>query len=146
MTRLLQDSLGGNSRTTLIINCSSSAYNDEETLSTLRFGFRAKNIKNKPKVNRELSAKELQKMLDSAKEEIRELKNYITGMEEELKIYRKDGIKSKTSSIEPSTSNSDVSSTVFKESETKRQELEEKLNEILPTLSKYRGKYLEMEF
>ena len=85
-------------------------------------------------------------MLDSAKEEIRELKNYITGMEEELKIYRKDGIKSKTSSIEPSTSNSDVSSTVFKESETKRQELEEKLNEILPTLSKYRGKYLEMEF
>jgi len=40
LTRLLQESLGGNSRTTLIINCSPSSYNEEETLSTLRFGIR----------------------------------------------------------------------------------------------------------
>ncbi len=40
LTRLLQDSLGGNSRTTLIINCSCSTYNEFETLSTLRFGVR----------------------------------------------------------------------------------------------------------
>ncbi len=51
LTRLLQESLGGNSRTTLIINCSMCTYNDKETLSTLRFGYRAKSIKNKPKVN-----------------------------------------------------------------------------------------------
>ncbi len=38
LTRILQESLGGNSRTTLIINCSPSSYNDAETLSTLRFG------------------------------------------------------------------------------------------------------------
>lgn len=47
LTRILQESLGGNSATCLVITCSLSAYNDRETLSTLRFGNRAKNIKNK---------------------------------------------------------------------------------------------------
>jgi kinesin family protein 5 len=40
LTRILQESIGGNSRTTLIINCSSSESNESETLSTLRFGVR----------------------------------------------------------------------------------------------------------
>lgn len=52
LTRILQESLGGNAKTSLIINLSPSILNDTETLSTLRFGYRAKNIKNKPKVNR----------------------------------------------------------------------------------------------
>ena len=59
LTRILQESLGGNSRTTLIINCSPSSYNDAETVSTLRFGVRAKSIKNKAKVNAELSPAEM---------------------------------------------------------------------------------------
>ncbi|KAF6220064.1 hypothetical protein HO133_003195 [Letharia lupina] len=59
LTRILQESLGGNSRTTLIINCSPSSYNDQETLSTLRFGVRAKAIKNKAKINAELNCKKL---------------------------------------------------------------------------------------
>ena len=44
LTRVLQDSLGGNSKTTLIITCSPSAFNQHETISTLRFGIRAKNL------------------------------------------------------------------------------------------------------
>lgn len=44
LTRLLQESLGGNSRTTVIINCSPSSYNEAETLSSLRFGARYVNI------------------------------------------------------------------------------------------------------
>lgn len=40
MTRILQDSLGGNCRTTIIICCSPSAYNEAETKSTLMFGQR----------------------------------------------------------------------------------------------------------
>ena len=80
LTRLLQDSLGGNSRTTLVINCSFSSFNEEETLSTLRFGERAKKIKNKAKVNRELTAKELKQMLEKAKEEVNELRDIITGL------------------------------------------------------------------
>ena len=38
LTRILQESLGGNSKTSLIIACSMCSYNDKETLSTLRFG------------------------------------------------------------------------------------------------------------
>jgi kinesin family member 5 len=49
LTRILQESLGGNSSTCLVITCSYSKYNDRETLSTLRFGLRAKSIKNKVK-------------------------------------------------------------------------------------------------
>lgn len=59
LTRVLQESLGGNSKTALVINASPSSYNEMETLSTLRFGRRAKRIKNKAKINKERSAEEL---------------------------------------------------------------------------------------
>jgi len=51
LTRLLQSSLGGNTKTIMIAAISPAEYNYEETLSTLRYANRAKNIKNKPKVN-----------------------------------------------------------------------------------------------
>ena len=63
LTRILQESLGGNSSTCLVITCSMSRYNDRETLSTLRFGNRAKSIKNAVKCNAQRSAKELQILL-----------------------------------------------------------------------------------
>uniref|UniRef100_A0A183BMA1 Kinesin motor domain-containing protein n=1 Tax=Globodera pallida TaxID=36090 RepID=A0A183BMA1_GLOPA len=51
LTRLLQDSLGGNSKTVMIANIGPASYNFEETLSTLRYASRAKQIENKPKIN-----------------------------------------------------------------------------------------------
>merc|ERR1711871_1067138 len=51
LTRLLQDSLGGNTKTCMCANCGPADYNYDETLSTLRYANRAKNIKNKPKIN-----------------------------------------------------------------------------------------------
>ena len=51
LTRLLQDALGGNSKTVMIATVSPADYNAEETISTLRYANRAKNIKNKPKIN-----------------------------------------------------------------------------------------------
>jgi hypothetical protein len=51
LTRLLQDSLGGNTKTVMLANCSPADYNFEETLSTLRYASRAKLIKNKPIIN-----------------------------------------------------------------------------------------------
>lgn len=66
LTRMLQDSLGGNSKTCLIITCSPSSFNEEETISTLRFGQRAKKIKNKPKINKEYSIEELKLLLEKA--------------------------------------------------------------------------------
>ena len=46
LTRVLQDSLGGNSKTVLIVAVSPSSFNAPETVSTLRFGTRAKSIEN----------------------------------------------------------------------------------------------------
>ncbi len=51
LTRLLQNSLGGNAKTMMIAAISPADYNYEETMSTLRYANRAKNIKNKPKIN-----------------------------------------------------------------------------------------------
>lgn len=66
LTRILSESLGGNSKTCLVITCSPHPYNDQETLSTMRFGSRARSIKNKAKVNREYTVPELKKLLDAA--------------------------------------------------------------------------------
>ena len=62
LTRLLQESLGGNACTVMIICCSPSTYNAPETVSTLRFGNRAKSIKNVAKVNQQRSVQELTKL------------------------------------------------------------------------------------
>lgn len=51
LTRLLQDSLGGNTKTVMICAISPADYNYDETLSSLRYASRAKSIKNKPHVN-----------------------------------------------------------------------------------------------
>ncbi|KAE8270785.1 hypothetical protein A4X09_0g1538 [Tilletia walkeri] len=91
LTRILQESLGGNSRTTLIINASPCAYNAEETLSTLRFGMRAKSIKNKARVNAELSPAELKALLQKSKAAVEKYTAYIAALEAELKIWRAGG-------------------------------------------------------
>lgn len=88
LTRILQESLGGNSRTTLIINCSPSSYNDDETLSTLRFGMRAKSIKNKAKINAELSPAELKALLKKAQNQNLTYAEYISSLEGEVITWR----------------------------------------------------------
>jgi kinesin family member 5 len=88
LTRILQESLGGNSRTTLIINCSPSSFNDSETLSTLRFGVRAKTIKNKARMNVELSPAELKLLLKEAKSRIVGFQEYLGELEGELSLWR----------------------------------------------------------
>ena len=51
LTRLLQDSLGGNTKTVMIANVGPSGYNFDETISTLRYANSAKNIKNDVRIN-----------------------------------------------------------------------------------------------
>jgi kinesin family protein 5 len=84
----LQESLGGNSRTTLIINCSPSSYNEAESISTLRFGARAKTIKNKAKVNADLSPAELKALLKRVKGDAVSYKSYIAALENEISLWR----------------------------------------------------------
>lgn len=84
LTRILQESLGGNSRTSLIINCSPSSINELETLSTLRFGSRAKKIKNNAYINTELSSISLQLKVQSLEETNKQNQEYIKKLESEL--------------------------------------------------------------
>ncbi|KAF7304924.1 Kinesin heavy chain [Mycena kentingensis (nom. inval.)] len=91
LTRILQESLGGNSRTTLIINCSPSSYNETETISTLRFGIRAKSIKNQARVNAELSPLELKGLLHKAQAANTTYQKHIAALEAELAIWRAGG-------------------------------------------------------
>lgn len=81
LTRLLMESLGGNSRTTLIICCAPEQRHLPETLTTLRFGERAKKIQNYAKVNEELSIEDYKIMLQTAKKEIVTLRSKIKLLE-----------------------------------------------------------------
>ena len=88
LTRILQESLGGNSRTTLIVNCSPAAYNAEETLSTLRFGMRAKSIKNNARINVELSPAQLREQLKKASVQSQGLRRHADRLEQEVTEWR----------------------------------------------------------
>ncbi|XP_034501504.1 kinesin-like protein KIF17 isoform X7 [Ailuropoda melanoleuca] len=70
LTRLLQDSLGGNTKTLMVACLSPADNNYDETLSTLRYANRAKNIKNKPHVNEDPK----DALLREYQEEIKKLK------------------------------------------------------------------------
>ena len=62
LTRILQDSLGGRTKTSIIATVSPAVCNIEETLSTLDYAHRAKNITNRPEINQKLSKKALIKV------------------------------------------------------------------------------------
>ncbi|XP_041003952.1 kinesin-like protein KIN-4A isoform X5 [Juglans microcarpa x Juglans regia] len=67
LTRLLQDSLGGNSKTVMIACISPADINAEESLNTLKYANRARNIQNKPVINRDIISNEMQKMQQQLK-------------------------------------------------------------------------------
>lgn len=62
LTRLLQDSLGGNSLTLMVACVSPADYNCEETINTLRYANRAKNIRNKAVVNQDPNQAEIRRL------------------------------------------------------------------------------------
>ena len=92
MTRILQPSLGGNSRTAIICTITPDDEFYEETVGTLKFGSRAKTIKNRPVVNEHVSTETLLKRskieIENLKKQIEQLKssdaNQTVSMEERL--------------------------------------------------------------
>lgn len=84
LTHILRESLGGNSKTTLLIACSPHVFNVEETISTLKFGQRAKTIKNQVHVNQQRSVKELEAIIENLTRELAYLKLYSEHLERDL--------------------------------------------------------------
>jgi len=89
LTRLLSDSLGGNSKTCIIVTCSPCDYNVEETISTLRFGTNCKKVKNKPKVNQELSISEYKIKLKKMQKTEDQLRKTIAILRSQVKALKK---------------------------------------------------------
>ena len=92
LTKLLMDSLGGNSKTVMIANIGPADYNIEETLTTLRYADRAKNIKNAPKVNEDPK----DAMIKKYKEELERLKEALAkangGIEMSINEFVSDNV------------------------------------------------------
>ncbi|PSK50389.1 hypothetical protein B9Z65_333 [Elsinoe australis] len=84
LTRLLQDSLGGRTKTCIIATLSPAKSNLEETISTLDYAFRAKNIKNKPQANAMVSKKT---MLKEFTAEIEKLKSELMATRQRNGVY-----------------------------------------------------------
>ncbi|CAJ0580884.1 unnamed protein product, partial [Mesorhabditis spiculigera] len=91
LTRILQESLGGNSRTTVVICASPAEYNEAETKSTLQFGARAKTIKNVVAVNEELSADEWRRRYEKERDRVARLKAQLAAAQLELDRWRSGG-------------------------------------------------------
>ncbi|XP_068214195.1 kinesin-like protein KIF21A isoform X3 [Palaemon carinicauda] len=87
LTRLLQDSLGGNSRTLMIACVSPSDTDFMETLNTLKYANRARNIKNKVTVNQDKSSKAIALL----RQEIQQLKIELMEYKQGKRVISEDG-------------------------------------------------------
>uniref|UniRef100_A0A3Q0T7D5 Kinesin-like protein n=1 Tax=Amphilophus citrinellus TaxID=61819 RepID=A0A3Q0T7D5_AMPCI len=146
MTRILQDSLGGNCRTTMFICCSPSSYNDTETKSTLMFGQRAKTIRNTASINLELTAEQWKRKYEKEKEKNKTLKETIQKLETELNRWRNgedvpeteqttsDMVTRFESVEERPILDNDTSSIVVRISEEERQKYEEEIRKLYKQL------------
>lgn len=117
LTRLLQDSLGGNTKTVMVANIGPADYNIDETINTLRWASRAKSIQNKPRINEDPK----DAMLREFQEEIRKLRAQLEMIQDGKDPTATLGIVGGKPQI--------IEKIVKVKDEAKLKELEEKLNQ-----------------
>ena len=99
LTRMLQDSLGGNTKTVMIANIGPADYNYDETINTLRYASRAKSIQNKPRINEDPK----DALLREYQDEINKLREQLSALNKGMKpeeIMRKHGVMSGNTVVE----------------------------------------------
>lgn len=129
LTRLLTDSLGGNSKTHLIVACSPSSIHVEETISSLRFGSITQQIKNKPRVNTEINIDEYKRLLQQLTEKTQTQQLII----EELQKARQEDSISQSSSYHDLAQEVESKTTQISELQSKLSEatlVREKLDQL----------------
>jgi len=102
LTFILKDSLGGNSKTALIVACSPHYTNFEETVSTMQFAQRAKSIQNVVSINRLQSNAELSDVITKLRRELKELRSHFSILEEQLYSQGEEATLSMSTTMLPS--------------------------------------------
>ncbi|KAI9485374.1 MAG: hypothetical protein EXX96DRAFT_544885 [Benjaminiella poitrasii] len=133
LTRLLQDSLGGNSQTLMLACVSPADTNFMETLNTLKYANRARNIKNRVAINQDFKGSSV---------EVNQLKSLVSHLRMEITMLRSEG---------PSSSNANASSTFHKSSyhdevNILKASLQEMSNQIIRLTSERDTLLIEREF
>jgi len=113
LTRLLQESLGGNHKTALVVTLSPHSCQLQESISSLKFAQRAKKIKNRVKVNIKNSPDQLAKIIEELREELRKKDQRIEQLLVSGKCSKnhspsKQNIRRKVSGLKKSSENSDI--------------------------------------
>ncbi|KAG0021190.1 kinesin motor protein cin8 [Podila clonocystis] len=133
LTRLLEDSLGGKTKTCIIATISPARSCLEETISTLNYANRAKSIKNTPEINQKMSKKTL---IKEYLLEIDRLKNDLIATREKNGVFMTK--ESYEAMVDESKSNKDLVTETLKQAEKTAAELqrvEEKFRENLKLLT-----------
>uniref|UniRef100_A0A672R6Z8 Kinesin-like protein n=1 Tax=Sinocyclocheilus grahami TaxID=75366 RepID=A0A672R6Z8_SINGR len=128
LTRLLQDSLGGNAKTIMVATLGPASYNYEETLTTLRYANRAKNIKNKPRVNedpKDALLREFQEEIARLKAQL-DKRGMLTKRKRRSRSLRKTG-EGEEEEVEEEDVEDDDEESVEKEAQEYMKEQQEKL-------------------
>ncbi|KAJ3527580.1 hypothetical protein NM208_g10629 [Fusarium decemcellulare] len=136
LTRLLQDSLGGRTKTCIIATISPAKSNLEETISTLDYAFRAKNIKNKPQLNPMVEKKTL---LRDFTMEIEKLKSEL------ISTRQRNGVYLSNDAYEEMTAQSESRRIVNEEQAAKLETLESNLRNKVQELFSLQSTFMGLK-
>ncbi|ORC86264.1 kinesin-like protein, partial [Trypanosoma theileri] len=136
LTFILKDSLGGNSKTFMIATISPSVMNYEETLSTLRYASRARDIVNVTKVNEDPRARRIRELEEQMEQMRRDIQGkdpaYVAELEEKLVLLEAEAQKraADLQALEKEREKNEIREMMLRATEVERQELLGKASEL----------------
>ncbi|GET87142.1 kinesin K39, putative [Leishmania tarentolae] len=151
LTFILKDSLGGNSKTFMIATVSPSALNYEETLSTLRYASRARDIVNVAQVNEDPRARRIRE-LEAQMADMREAMTggdpaYVSELKEKLALLESEAQKraADLQALEREREKNEIRDLMLKATEAERLELLERADALEQEVAHSRAQAERME-